>query len=167
MIKKIIFFSLVSLSFLQLAFSDFVKEIRVVDINNKIINNGQILQMQSYLKNKDFQCFKGKKAFFAMTAHILYSNIDDTNPASQSKIIIQDIIRRKIRFKGLIISDDISMNALKYDLVENAKKCIAAGCNLVLYCSGKYNESKKLLQNLEFCDAFTRKKTSEFYKFLR
>ena len=43
MIKKIIFFSLVLLSFLQLAFSDFVKEIRVVDINNKIINNGQIL----------------------------------------------------------------------------------------------------------------------------
>ncbi len=121
----------------------------------------------NYLKNKDFQCFKGKKAFFAMTAHILYSNIDDTNPASQSKIIIQDIIRREIKFKGLIISDDISMNALKYDLVENAKKCIAAGCNLVLYCSGKYNESKKLLQNLEFCDAFTRKKTSEFYKFLR
>ena len=101
-----------------------------------------------------------------MTAHILYSNIDDKNPASQSKIIIQDIIRRKIRFKGLIISDDISMNALKYDLVENAKKCIAAGCNLVLYCSGKYNESKKLLQNLEFCDAY-KKKTSEFYKFLR
>ena len=58
----------------------------------------------NYLKNKDFQCFKGKKAFFAMTAHILYSNIDDKNPASQSKIIIQDIIRRKIRFKGLIIS---------------------------------------------------------------
>ena len=71
-----------------------------------------------YLKyTSDFQCFKGKKAFFAMTAHILYSNIDDKNPASQSKIIIQDLIRREIKFKGLIISDDISMNALKYDFL--------------------------------------------------
>ena len=69
-------------------------------------------------------------------------------------------------FKGILISDDISMKALKYDLITNAKKSLIAGCNLVLYCAGKYNESSKLLKELPFIDKFTSKKTSEFYKFL-
>ena len=54
-----------------------------------------------------------------MTAHILYSKIDKKNVATFSKKIISQIIRKKIGFKGILISDDISMKALKYDLVTN------------------------------------------------
>ena len=59
------------------------------------------------------------------------------------------------------------MKALKYNLLENAKKSLSAGCNLVLYCSGNYRDSYKLVRALPFIDKFTAKKTSEFYKFLR
>ena len=71
-----------------------------------------------------------------------------------------------MNFKGIIISDDISMKSLKYDLLTNSLKALSAGCNLILYCAGKYSESKKLLEGVPFIDKFTEKKTSEFYKFL-
>ena len=58
------------------------------------------------------------------------------------------------------------MKALKNDIITNSKKSLKAGCNLVLYCSGKHSESLKLLKEMPFIDSFTEKKTSEFYKFL-
>ena len=119
------------------------------------------------LNDTDFYPFKLSKAKFAMTAHILYKNIDKNNVATFSKTIIEKIIRKKIGFKGILISDDISMKALKYDLVTNAKKSIQAGCNVVLYCAGNINDNYKLIKSLPYIDKFTSKKTSEFYKFLR
>ena len=59
------------------------------------------------------------------------------------------------------------MKALNNDLITNAKKSLLAGCNLVLYCAGKYKDNSKLLKEVPFIDKFTEKKTSEFYKFLR
>tara|TARA_B100001996_G_scaffold377527_1_gene360271 strand:+ start:235 stop:1182 length:948 start_codon:yes stop_codon:yes gene_type:complete len=118
------------------------------------------------LKRIDFNCFKKINTHFAMTAHILYKNLDSKNTATHSKLIIKKIIRNEIGFKGIIISDDIAMKALKYDIFTNAKKSLEAGCNLVLYCSGNYNESKKLLKKMPLIDSFTIKKTSEFYRFL-
>ena len=119
------------------------------------------------LNDTDFYPFKLSKAKFAMTAHILYKNIDKNNVATFSKTIIEKIIRKKLGFKGILISDDISMKALKYDLVTNAKKSIQAGCNIVLYCAGNINDNYKLIKSLPYIDKFTSKKTSEFYKFLR
>ncbi len=119
------------------------------------------------LNQIDFYPFKLSESKLAMTAHILYTKIDKKNPATISKKIIKEIIRKKIKFKGILISDDISMKALKYDLVTNAKKSIDAGCNIVLYCSGKTNENFKLIKSLPYIDKFTSKKTSEFFKFLR
>ena len=118
------------------------------------------------LKISDFQCFKSVPSFFAMTAHILYSKIDKKNNTTHSKIIIKKIIREEIGFKGILISDDISMKALKYNLNKNAKLALDAGCNLVLYCAGKPKEMSKLVKEIPFIDKFTAKKTSEFYKFL-
>jgi len=118
------------------------------------------------LKQNDFKVFKNIKSHFAMTAHILYRKIDNKNCATHSKKIILQIIRKKIGFKGIIISDDVSMKALKYDLVTNSLKSLNAGCNLVLYCAGKYTDSLKLLKKIPLIDNFTIKKTSEFYKFL-
>ena len=119
------------------------------------------------LNKIDFFPFKLNPSQFAMTAHILYTKIDKNNVATFSKKIISQIIRKNIGFKGILISDDISMKALKYDLVTNAKKSLIAGCNLVLYCAGNYKDSYKLIKEVPFIDKFTTKKTSEFYKFLR
>ena len=115
----------------------------------------------------DFYPFKSSQAKLAMTAHILYTKIDKRYVATLSKKIIKNIIRKKIGFKGILISDDISMKALKYDLVTNAKKSLNAGCNLVLYCAGNTNDNFKLIKSLPYIDKFTSKKTSEIYKILR
>lgn len=119
------------------------------------------------LNEIDFYPFKFSKAKLAMTAHILYSKLDKENVATFSKNIITNVIRKKIGFKGILMSDDISMKSLKYDLVKNAKKSLEAGCNLVLYCTGNTNDNFKLIKTLPYIDNFTSKKTSELFKFLR
>ena len=119
------------------------------------------------LNKLDFYPFKISDARFAMTAHILYQKIDKYNVATFSKKIINNVIRKKIGFKGILMSDDISMKALRYDLITNAKKSIDAGCNLVLYCGGNIRDNYKLIKSLPYIDKFTSEKTSEFYKFLR
>ena len=119
------------------------------------------------LNSIDFYPFKSSSAKLAMTAHILYSKIDSKNVSTFSKKIIKDIIRRKIGFKGILISDDISMKALKYDLISNANMSLSAGCNLVLYCAGDIKDNFKLIKAVPYIDNFTIKKTSEIYKILR
>ncbi len=119
------------------------------------------------LNKIDFYPFKSTSAKLAMTAHILYSKIDSKNVSTFSKKIIKNIIRKKIGFKGILMSDDISMKALKYDLVTNAKKSLSAGCNLVLYCAGNTKDNLKLIRSVPYIDKFTSKKTSEIYKILR
>ena len=134
-----------------------------VDSHKKMPN---VLLNLRKLSEIDFYPFYSSKAKFAMTAHILFKKYDDKNVATFSKKIIKNIIRKKIRFKGILMSDDISMKALKYDLVDNALKSLEAGCNLVLYCAGNINDNFKLIKCLPYLDKFTSKKTSEFYKFL-
>jgi beta-N-acetylhexosaminidase len=119
------------------------------------------------LNSKDFYPFKSSSAKLAMTAHVLYKKIDPLNVATFSKKIIKEIIRKKIGFKGILMSDDISMKALKFDLVTNAKKSLNAGCNLILYCAGNINDNFKLIKSIPYIDEFTSKKTSEIYKILR
>ena len=55
------------------------------------------------------------------------------------------------------MSDDISMKALKYDLITNAKKSLSAGCNLVLYCAGNIRDNYKLIKSVPYIDKFTAK----------
>ena len=119
------------------------------------------------LNRNDFFPFKLTSAKLAMTAHVLYKKIDSINVATFSKKIIREIIRKKIGFRGILMSDDISMKALKFDLLTNAKKSLNAGCNLVLYCAGNINDNFKLIKSLPYIDKFTLKKTSEIYKILR
>ena len=121
---------------------------------------------ENKLDSIDFYPFKYSSAKLAMTAHILYSKIDPKNVSTFSKTVIKKIIRKKIGFKGILLSDDISMKALKYDLVTNAKKAIEAGCNLILYCNGNTKDNFKLIKSVPYIDSFTEKKTSEIYKIL-
>ena len=102
-----------------------------------------------------------------MTAHVLYKKIDSKFVATQSKKIISEIIRKKLNFKDLIISDDNSMKALKGNILVNANLSLSAGCNLILHCNGNIKESAYLLKNLDKIDTFTEKKTEHFYQFLR
>ena len=118
------------------------------------------------LVKKDFKPFKRCQSLFAMTAHIVYDIYDSVHTATHSKIVINDVIRKHIGFKGLLISDDISMKALKYGLKDNAVKALDAGCNLILHCNGNIKEASKLVKVIPTIDKFTQKKTSHFYKFL-
>ena len=118
------------------------------------------------LIQKDFYPFKKCNSLFAMTAHVIYSSFDKINTATHSKKIIKKIIRKKINFKGLLISDDISMKSLKYDIEENALKALKAGCNLVLHCNANIREMSKLYKVIPKIDKFTVQKTSQFYKFI-
>lgn len=76
----------------------------------------------------------------AMTAHLVYTAIDADRPATQSPVVIEQIIRTRIGFDGLLFSDDLSMNALKGTLAERARATLAAGCDIALHCSGNMGE---------------------------
>jgi len=75
-----------------------------------------------------------------MTAHVVYTAWDGERPASLSSTIIRDIIRERIGFDGLLMSDDLGMEALQGDFGSRAAGVVAAGCDLALHCSGKMEE---------------------------
>lgn len=79
-----------------------------------------------------------------MTAHLIYTALDPSNPATTSKIIIEQVIRDQIGFHGLLLSDDLSMEALKGSLHDRAAAAIAAGVDIVLHCNGKMDEAREV-----------------------
>jgi len=76
----------------------------------------------------------------AMTAHVVYSAWDAQDCASLSPIVIGEIVRKRVGFDGLLMSDDLGMHALKGDFGERATGVIAAGCDVALHCSGDMAE---------------------------
>ena len=118
------------------------------------------------LIKKDFKPFKFCNSLFGMTAHIIYTAYDKNFTATHSKHIIDHVVRKHMKFKGLLISDDISMKSLKFNLETNAIKALNAGCNLILHCNGNMREMYKLAKVIPFINNFIKKKTSHFYKFL-
>ena len=118
-----------------------------------------------YLMKNDFFPFKNKKTFFAMTAHIIFEKLDSKNTVTQSKKLIQ-LIRKKIGFRNILISDDLSMKSLKGSLKENTIKTFNAGCNIVLHCNGNIKEMEIIGKNSPLINRFIFKKTSQFYKIL-
>jgi len=86
---------------------------------------------------------------FAMTAHVVFEAIDKTHPATQSSSVIGEFIRGTIGFEGLLMSDDIGMDALEGAPAERAKKALAAGCDLVISGSGDIVETRAVLEGTE------------------
>jgi len=119
----------------------------------------------NYLKKNDFVPFRNKKIFFAMTAHIIFEKIDNENTVTHSKKLIK-LIRNKIGFKNILISDDLSMKSLKYSLKNNTIKTFNAGCDLALHCNGNLNEMEIVGKNAPLLNKFILKKTSQFYRIL-
>ncbi len=94
-----------------------------------------------HLENNDFKVFKNlaSEVKYAMTAHVVYSELDPDNPCTISETVI-DYIREEIGFKGLLITDSIEMKALKGSLKELANKAFDSGCDIVLHCTGVIEE---------------------------
>ena len=120
---------------------------------------------QKFLIKNDFATFKNKKTFFAMTAHVIFNKIDKANTVTHSKKMIK-IIRNKIGFKNILISDDLSMKSLKGTLKDNTIKTFNSGCNLALHCNGNLKEMEIIAKNSPLINNFITKKTSQFYKIL-
>src|SRR5437762_6608543 len=79
----------------------------------------------------------------AMTAHVVFSELDPAHPATTSATIIEQVIRGVIGFQGLLMSDDVSMNALAGSIAERTQAIFAAGCDMVLHCNGKLDEMRR------------------------
>jgi beta-N-acetylhexosaminidase len=95
------------------------------------------------LSATDFAPFKALAHMpAAMTAHVVYSALDPDNPASTSAIVTREIIRGEIGFDGLLMSDDLSMKALRGPMRARAEAVIAAGSDLALHCNGDLEEMR-------------------------
>ena len=97
------------------------------------------------LSATDFVTFRSLNSCpLAMTAHVIYEAVDPQRPATTSPKVIRDIIRGEIGFDGLLLSDDLSMNALEGPLGHRTKGALFAGCDIVLHCNGKMDEMKEV-----------------------
>lgn len=101
------------------------------------------------LEAHDFPPFVAlRDELMAMTCHVVFTAIDPENPATTSKIVIDEIIRDLIGFRGLLVSDDTSMNALKGTIGERAANIVAGGCDIVLHCNGVMDEMQQVVRNV-------------------
>jgi beta-N-acetylhexosaminidase len=97
------------------------------------------------LERTDFAPFKSLADLpMAMTAHVVFSALDPAQPATTSATIIEQVIRGVIGFEGLLMSDDVSMNALAGSIAERTRAVFAAGCDMVLHCNGKLDEMREV-----------------------
>ena len=93
------------------------------------------------LEATDFAAFKPLNRLpLGMTAHVVFSAIDPVAPATTSVTMVAQVIRGFIGFQGLLMSDDVSMNALSGTIAERSSAALAAGCDVVLHCNGKLDE---------------------------
>lgn len=97
------------------------------------------------LLEKDFAPFQAMcDVHLGMTAHLIYTSLDPDRPATQSPRVI-DTIRRTIGFQGLLMTDDISMEALQGGVATRSAASIAAGCDAVLHCNGDLAEMQEVV----------------------
>lgn len=98
------------------------------------------------LDRTDFAAFRPLADLpMAMTAHVVFSALDAAQPATTSATIIDQVIRESIGFQGLLMSDDVSMNALAGSIAERTRAIVAAGCDVVLHCNGKLDEMRQVV----------------------
>lgn len=88
------------------------------------------------------------KAAMGMTGHVVYDVWDDQHTATMSRAVIEQVIRGKIGFDGLLMSDDLDMNALSGDVPSRALRCVEAGCDIALNCWGRFDEMVAIAETL-------------------
>jgi beta-N-acetylhexosaminidase len=105
----------------------------------------QVDTSRAELIQTDFAAFQPLADLqMAMTAHVVFSALDPAHPATTSATIIDQVIRGVIGFQGLLMSDDVSMNALSGSIAERTAAIFAAGCDLVLHCNGQLDEMREV-----------------------
>jgi beta-N-acetylhexosaminidase len=97
------------------------------------------------LERTDFAPFRALRHLpMAMTAHVVFTLVDDAAPVTVSRRAIDTVIRGSVGFQGLLISDDLSMQALSGSLGERTSVSLAAGCDLALHCNGNLDEMEEV-----------------------
>ncbi|QTK78448.1 Beta-hexosaminidase [Agrobacterium tumefaciens] len=97
----------------------------------------------------DFIPFRAlNNELMGMSAHLVFNAVDRERPATTSPKVIEEIIRGRIGFDGLLMSDDSSMNALKGTLGERAANIVAGGCDIVLHCNGVMSEMLQVVKEV-------------------
>jgi beta-N-acetylhexosaminidase len=100
---------------------------------------------QKELERTDFAAFRPLADLpMAMTAHVVFSALDPVHPATTSATIVEQVIRGVIGFQGLLMSDDVSMNALAGSIAERTRAIVTAGCDMVLHCNGRLDEMQEV-----------------------
>lgn len=129
------------------------KELPVVSVSKEI------------LEKEDFVPFKAlNKMPLAMTAHVKYESLDTKNCATMSSIIL-DIIRQDIGFRGVLMTDDISMKALNGSFADRTVNSLKAGCDIVLHCNGKISEMSEVLNALNPVNIRQQNKLEKIWSF--
>ena len=98
------------------------------------------------LDARDFAPFRALSDMpMAMTAHVIYASVDAERSATTSEVVFERVIRGAIGFDGLVMSDDLSMQALTGGFAERAAESLAAGCDVVLHCNGDMAEMRAVI----------------------
>jgi beta-N-acetylhexosaminidase len=114
------------------------------------------------LERTDFAAFQPLADLpMAMTAHVVFSALDPAQPATTSATIIQQVIRGRIGFQGLLMSDDVSMNALAGSIAERTRAIVTAGCDMVLHCNGKLDEMREVAREAPVLSGKALERTKE------
>lgn len=119
------------------------------------------------LRRTDFAPFKAlRDAPFAMTAHVIYADLDPDFPATTSRTVIDGVIRKTIGFDGALMSDDLNMQALSGTLAERAFASQQAGCDLALHCNGEYDDMVAVASGLEHASPATLRRLTRAMNWL-
>jgi len=98
------------------------------------------------LDRTDFQSFRRLNDLpIGMTAHVVYTAVDPQHAATVSPVAIEEVIRKRIGFDGLLLSDDLSMKALKGSLGSRTEAALTAGCDVALHCNGHLDEMAEVV----------------------
>jgi beta-N-acetylhexosaminidase len=107
-----------------------------------------VTEPRDTLERTDFLPFKLLSDLpWAMTAHVVYQAIDPDAVLTVSARGVKEVVRGHIGFDGLLLSDDLSMEALGGRLGERAAKVLAAGCDIALHCNGEWPEMVEVAAN--------------------
>ena len=97
------------------------------------------------LDRVDFEAFRRLSDMpIAMTAHVVFEAVDPRRPATTSPEVVSQVIRGRIGFDGLLVSDDLSMKALSGEIRDRARASLDAGCDIVLHCNGDPGEMREV-----------------------
>lgn len=111
------------------------------------------------LERVDFEPFRRLADLpMAMTAHVIFTALDPSHPATTSAIVIEQVVRGAIGFDGLLLSDDLSMEALRGTLGERAAAARDAGCDILLHCNGKLDEAEAVAREARPLDGMAERR---------